>query len=177
MTKLIEPSAGEQLSCYECGASEGQFHTRHCSAYKVDFETGEPLPPDPLPFRTTGPETQTPRTDALTDEIEARGRLLPFTVPEDHLDALALCRQLERELAAANARAEEINELVYFVQGLRVKENKAAAARCGALQAKIDSLMLEYCPGEMTPKQLATWQSHQADIETPGQYSSRSGHE
>jgi hypothetical protein len=30
-----------------------------------------------------------------------------------------------------------------------------------SLQAKIDSLMLEYCPDEMTKEQLAIWESHQ----------------
>lgn len=30
-----------------------------------------------------------------------------------------------------------------------------------ALQAKIDALMLEHCPEEMTPEQLANWESHQ----------------
>ena len=29
------------------------------------------------------------------------------------------------------------------------------------LQARIDALMLEYCPDEMTPEQLANWAAHQ----------------
>ena len=31
----------------------------------------------------------------------------------------------------------------------------------GARQAQIDRLMLEYCPDEMTPEQLAAWGKHQ----------------
>lgn len=31
----------------------------------------------------------------------------------------------------------------------------------GALQAKIDQLMLEYCPEEMTPEQIEDWGKHQ----------------
>lgn len=36
------------------------------------------------------------------------------------------------------------------------------------LRAQIDRLMLEYCPDEMTPDQLANWAAHQkAFVETP----------
>ena len=31
-----------------------------------------------------------------------------------------------------------------------------------ALQAKIDELMLEYCPDEMTPEQIAEWERNQS---------------
>ena len=36
-----------------------------------------------------------------------------------------------------------------------------------AKQAKIDSLMLEYCPDEMTKEQIENWEKHQvkSDIE------------
>lgn len=33
------------------------------------------------------------------------------------------------------------------------------------LQAKIDSLMLEYCPTEMTADQILTWKQHQQSFE------------
>ena len=36
---------------------------------------------------------------------------------------------------------------------------------CGALQAKIDSLMLEYCPDEMTPQQAENWCKHQRPLD------------
>ena len=32
---------------------------------------------------------------------------------------------------------------------------------CALLQARIDSLMLEYCPDEMTPEQRANWEANQ----------------
>ncbi len=32
------------------------------------------------------------------------------------------------------------------------------------LQAKIDALMLEYCPDEMTPQQIANYESHQKAV-------------
>ena len=34
-----------------------------------------------------------------------------------------------------------------------------------ALQARIDALMLEYCPDEMTPEQVANWAKHQRKVE------------
>jgi len=36
-----------------------------------------------------------------------------------------------------------------------------AMADCEHLQARIDELMLEYCPDEMTPEQLDNWGKHQ----------------
>ena len=38
-----------------------------------------------------------------------------------------------------------------------------------ALQARIDRLMLEHCPDEMTPEQKANWKKHQAPIFGPGE--------
>lgn len=32
-----------------------------------------------------------------------------------------------------------------------------------ALQAKLDAVMLEYCPDEMTPEQRAVWAASQSD--------------
>ena len=33
-----------------------------------------------------------------------------------------------------------------------------------SLQAKIDALMLEYCPDEMTEEQIAEWEKHQKPV-------------
>jgi hypothetical protein len=33
--------------------------------------------------------------------------------------------------------------------------------KLAALQARLDAVMLEYCPDEMTPEQLANWGAHQ----------------
>ena len=40
-------------------------------------------------------------------------------------------------------------------------------AECASKQAKIDALMLEYCPDEMTAEQLVEWGEHQAPAECP----------
>lgn len=37
----------------------------------------------------------------------------------------------------------------------------AAAQEIERLQARIDSLMLEFCPNEMTAEQLSNWAKHQ----------------
>jgi len=36
---------------------------------------------------------------------------------------------------------------------------------CGAKQAKIDSLMLEYCPDEITDEQMAEWAKYQTPVQ------------
>lgn len=40
----------------------------------------------------------------------------------------------------------------------------AAMEDLAAAQAKIDSLMLEYCPDEMTPEQIENWGKHQKAV-------------
>lgn len=37
-------------------------------------------------------------------------------------------------------------------------------SECDSLQAKIDSLMLEYCPNEMTKEQMDNWEKHQVNM-------------
>lgn len=55
--------------------------------------------------------------------------------------------------------AEWYEEICYYKT---VLENSAAAdEEIAALQAQIDSLMLEYCPEEMTKEQLAEWEKSQ----------------
>jgi hypothetical protein len=41
---------------------------------------------------------------------------------------------------------------------------QALSAETDALQAKIDALMLEFCPAEMTPEQVARWEASQVQI-------------
>jgi hypothetical protein len=42
-------------------------------------------------------------------------------------------------------------------------------ARIAELEARIDALMLEHCPGEMTPEQVAEWAKHQVPAEEAAQ--------
>ena len=38
---------------------------------------------------------------------------------------------------------------------------------CNAKQAMIDSLMLEFCPGDMTAAQVENWKKHQVPFDQP----------
>ena len=53
-------------------------------------------------------DTPTPRTDALTFEIEARRKLRGFNMPEDLADALNLSDEIERDLTACRAALREL---------------------------------------------------------------------
>ena len=46
-----------------------------------------------------------------------------------------------------------------------VKAEQAECKECGAKQAQIDRLMLEYCPDEMTPEQMKEWGNNQRPAE------------
>ena len=48
-------------------------------------------------------------------------------------------------------------------------QNLKPTNRIQSKQAKIDALMLEYCPDEMTPEQIAEWEKHQkvSDLTLP----------
>ena len=72
--------------------------------------------------------------------------------PEDELDLDALFDEiyLEEGKAFSDAIKEVFLEQI-SKQGRRINH----------LQAKIDQLMLEYCPEEMTEEQIAEWGKHQ----------------
>ena len=59
-------------------------------------------------------------------------------------------------------RAERPNEWIMdeFIDGAEKQ-----AAEIERLQAQIDSLMLEYCPNEMTEAQKENWAKHQVRVE------------
>ena len=42
-----------------------------------------------------------------------------------------------------------------------IDPSECAFCEIDRLQAKIDMLMLEYCPDEMTPEQIENWDNHQ----------------
>lgn len=68
----------------------------------------------------------------------------------------------------AAAHAAEVEALKESLDGKRHEANaawvaaEAAERDASAKQARIDALMLEYCPDEMTPEQVAEWAQHQA---------------
>lgn len=52
-----------------------------------------------------------------------------------------------------------------LLEAMRDAERVAALEReVAAKQARIDALMFEYCPDEMTPEQVAEWARHQRPV-------------
>lgn len=90
----------------------------------------------------------TPRTDAL---------LVALCQPEADSRLVRHARQLEQELAIAKEDARCAWATARSSDTARIEEMK----KRDALQAKVDELMLEYCPDEMTEEQLRNWESHQ----------------
>lgn len=72
---------------------------------------------------------------------------------------------LVRELTAARGDLEYIRELREKDASDYARALSEEQRRCEALQAKVDALMLEYCPDEMTPEQTAEWARHQRPVQ------------
>lgn len=66
-------------------------------------------------------------------------------------------REFGTKVAALEAVLEKSRELKQIWQNRTYEAEKKLAAA----QAKIDELMLEYCPEEMTPEQIAEWGRNQ----------------
>jgi len=56
-------------------------------------------------------------------------------------------------------------ELVTRADLVEARIRKAVEAECAAKQAKIDMLMLEYCPDEMTKEQIDEWARNQNTVD------------
>ena len=58
------------------------------------------------------------------------------------------------------------------VRGWDILREHARQLECelAAKQAEIDRLMLEHCPDEMTPEQIANWERHQKPAQLDDQY-------
>ena len=113
------------------------------------------------PESASGPAVAapTPRTDACHeahggDPDTAYHRLFHFA------------RQLERELAVRNS---EIEALIQS-KNWGIEEINRLKIRLAAKQAKIDRLMIEHCPEEMTDEQRAEWARHQKPAPVDDQY-------
>lgn len=84
------------------------------------------------------------------------------TETETVADVLAEMRNLGHEtpwnfatrIAAAHAREVELLKQANIAYS---SENANLRGRAMTAEAKIDALMLEYCPDEMTPEQVETW--------------------
>lgn len=89
----------------------------------------------------------------MTDDLKER--LLDESVTGFNL-TIAAVEAAERieQLEDALATSRELKQ-IWRNRAYKIEKNLAAA------QAKIDALMLEYCPEEMTPEQIAKWERYQ----------------
>lgn len=70
----------------------------------------------------------------------------------------------EARAASAQGNADRQAEIARQFE-IEAAQSKARAA---AAQAKIDALMLEFCPNEMTPEQIACWEQNQVIAQKEG---------
>ena len=67
--------------------------------------------------------------------------------------------ELRQQFGAAKAEVAHVKEVEFPRKVAVVAENWRQ--QLATKQAKIDALMLEYCPSEMSQEQLDTWAAHQ----------------
>jgi hypothetical protein len=81
-------------------------------------------------------------------------RFMPSWVAEDYPHKTMSTAKLARLMEEAS---EQLKTLAYRVR----QGTDALMSELDARQAKIDALMLEFCPDEMTADQLENWKRHQ----------------
>jgi len=101
--------------------------------------------------------------DALRAEVEFHKR--DASALRSQMDVLRDGLASERE-RAESMRAELAEQCRLHAIGMErelalIGRADRAEAEAAAKQARIDELMLEYCPDEMTPEQIENWKRHQ----------------
>jgi len=98
------------------------------------------------------------RTDAPSHPPMTREQIVQMLSDWERND-----RPIDAGYAAMQAR-----RIIYALDHERSAVSETGAQNdCAALQAKIDRLMLEYCPDEMTPEQIENWGKHQRAVSLP----------
>jgi seryl-tRNA synthetase len=105
---------------------------------------------------------------ALNERLkEIAGRDL-FTIADLQQQKKSLKEERDAWKARSERRVADLREAVerYEKQLASLKEQNAMLAVQGQeAQSKIDWLMLEYCPEEMTDAQVANWAKHQQAVQ------------
>lgn len=103
-----------------------------------------------------------PQTDAQSQIDALKAELQQRALEVMSLDAQNMELAAERDaLKAENARLLAANiDGKNWVDAARA-DIAELSAELAHKQAKIDALMLEFCPGEMTDEQIAEWMKHQ----------------
>jgi len=91
--------------------------------------------------------SDTPRTD------EAKWETAPAAI----VVSIYFAQTLERELVALREQLKDCSAVVDRQQEMLDRNAEQLADK----QAKIDALMFEYCPIEMSLEQIARWKKHQ----------------
>jgi len=91
--------------------------------------------------------SDTPRTD------EAKWETAPAAI----VVSIYFAQTLERELAALRQQLKDCSAVVDRQQEMLDRNAEQLASK----QAKIDALMVEHCPDEMTKEQVEEWKKHQ----------------
>lgn len=117
-------------------------------------------------------------TDGLGDTLRAMGDSARRAyIQQRRRDASA---GFEHKVKTGMLTADDLAAFMHAEEDLgRSKAMDEAALMTDDLQAKIDALMLEYCPHEMTTEQYERWENHQRvvspDTVTPNDYPADSG--
>ena len=77
------------------------------------------------------------------------------------------CIGIERMRQVWNAAREELEQQLAALNAHQIAYEAQAERELAAAQARIDELMLEYCPDEMTEEQLEEWSKHQRAVKVP----------
>lgn len=101
--------------------------------------------------------------EALKEKLERLNGLYHAEVSKHQLDYNALKAENER-LRQESANYENASKITNNWNLEIANANGNLRQKNEALQAKIDSLMLEYCPDEMTPEQIENYAAHQVKV-------------
>lgn len=112
--------------------------------------------------------------EKLFGEVALSLKCLPSCFVDDNSHVLRVAKEAMEQLATAtqernsfqdqcirmrHERHAEKEQLAALISGQPVEDPRDA--KIASLQAKIDALMLEYCPDEITLEQMEEWASHQ----------------
>lgn len=101
--------------------------------------------------------SDTPKTNAFISKFYKSRPLSSGSRHRTDVELHDFARQLERELTALRQQLKDCSAAFDRQQEMLDRNAEQLAAK----QARIDALMFEYCPIEMSLEQIARWKRHQ----------------
>lgn len=92
-------------------------------------------------------------------------RVVEKTKEEIIVDQDSLITHLKSEYKRLSYQVITLSSKYHDSHNRWTNKNRKLKAKCDHLQAVIDSLMLEYCPNDMTEKQIRKYASCQVPVE------------